>query len=133
MSSTMANEIARKLRKTMTSQEVKLWVKLRDLRALGHHFRRQSPILTYIVDFECRRSRVIVEVDGTQHGFDMNRERDLMRDANLRGAVYRVLRFSNAEIDRELDGVMETIASALKADPTRLSAARFATLPFGEG
>jgi len=52
----MANEIARKLRKTMTPQEVRLWVRLRELRTLGHHFRRQSPILTYIVDFECRRS-----------------------------------------------------------------------------
>jgi hypothetical protein len=50
----MANEIARKLRKAMTRQEVKLWVKLRELRALGHHFRRQSPLVNYIVDFECR-------------------------------------------------------------------------------
>jgi very-short-patch-repair endonuclease len=52
---------------------------------------------------------------------------------DLRGAGYRVLRFSNAEIDRELDAVMETIVSALKVDPTRLLAARFAILPFGEG
>src|SRR5260370_16364413 len=125
----MANEIARTLRKTMTPQEVKIWVRLRELRALGHHFRRQSPILTYIVDFECRRSRVIVEVDGTQHGFDANRERDQMRDENLRGAGYRVLRFSNAEIDRELDAVMETIVSALKADPTRPSPPPFPILP----
>ncbi len=129
----MANEIARKLRKTMTPQEVKLWVKLRELRALGHHFRRQSPILTYIVDFECRRSRVIVEVDGTQHGFDANRERDLARDENLRRAGYKVLRFSNPEIDRELDAVMETLVSALKPDPTRLGAPHLASLPFGEG
>jgi very-short-patch-repair endonuclease len=84
----MANEIARKLRKTMMPQEVKLWVKLRELRALDHHFRRQSPILSYIVDFECRRSRVIVEVDGTQPGFDTNRERDRMRDEKLRGAGF---------------------------------------------
>ncbi|HXN43407.1 MAG TPA: DUF559 domain-containing protein [Xanthobacteraceae bacterium] len=69
----MANEIARKLRKATTPQEVKLWVRLRELRALGHHFRRQSAVLTYIVDFECRRSRVVAEVDGTQHGFDQNR------------------------------------------------------------
>jgi very-short-patch-repair endonuclease len=82
----MANEIARKLRKTMTRQEVKLWVRLREFRALGHHFRRQSPILTYIVDFECRRSRLIVEIDGTQHGFDANRE----RDESLRRAGYKV-------------------------------------------
>jgi very-short-patch-repair endonuclease len=96
----MANEIARKLRKAMTPQEVKLWVRLRELRALGHHFRRQSPILTYIVDFECRRSRVIVEVDGTQHGFDGNRRRDLVRDEKLRAAGYKVLRFANPQIDR---------------------------------
>jgi len=130
----MANEIARTLRKTMTPQEVKIWVRLRELRALGHHFRRQSPILTYIVDFECRRSRVIVEVDGTQHGFDANRERDLARDESLRHAGYKILRFANPEIDRELDAVMETILSALDSiDPTRLLAARGATLPFGEG
>ena len=88
---------------------------------------------TYIVDFECRRSRVIVEVDGAQHGFDMNRERDHMRDEKLSVAGYKVLRFSNPEIDRELNAVMEAIASALNAHPTRLIAARFATLPFGEG
>ena len=130
----MANAIARKLRETMTPQEVKLWVRLRELRALGHHFRRQSPIPTYIVDFECRRSRVVVEVDGTQHGFDKHRERDLNRDETLRRAGYRVLRFANPEIDRELDVVMDMIVSALKpVDPTRLLALRGATLPFGEG
>ena len=130
----MANEIARKLRKTMTPQEVKLWVKLRELRALGHHFRRQSPMLNYIVDFECRRSRVIVEVDGTQHGFDANRQRDLVRDETLRRAGYKILRFANPDIDRELEAVMETIVSVLNTtDPTRLLAARGATLPFGEG
>jgi very-short-patch-repair endonuclease len=130
----MANEIARKLRKTMTPREVKIWVRLRELRALGHHFRRQSPISSYIVDFECRRSRVVVEVDGTQPGFDANRERDLVRDEALRRAGYKVLRFANPEIDRELDAVMETILSELNSvDPTRLLAAQGATLPFGEG
>src|ERR1051326_4348835 len=111
----MANAIARKLRKSMTPQEVKLWVKLRELRAVGHHFRRQSPILNYIVDFECRRSRIIVEVDGTQHGFDANRERDLARGEHLRRAGYNVLRFANSEIDRELDAVMQAIVSAVES------------------
>src|ERR1051326_9020874 len=120
----MANAVARKLRKSMTPQEVKLWVKLRELRALGHHFRRQSPILTYIVDFECRRSRVVVEVDGTQHGFDADRERDFVRDENLRRAGYKILRFGNSKIDRELDAVMEMIFSELSAYPTRRAGAR---------
>jgi very-short-patch-repair endonuclease len=46
----MANDLARDLRKTMTRQEVKLWVRLRELRELGFHFRRQSPIAHYVVD-----------------------------------------------------------------------------------
>jgi very-short-patch-repair endonuclease len=71
------------LRKSMTRQEVKLWVRLRELRALGHHFRRQSPLAPYVVDFECRRSRVIAEVDGHQHGFDNHRQRDAARDKAL--------------------------------------------------
>ena len=67
------------------------------------------------MDFECRRSRVLIEVDGTQHGFDVNRQRDLVRDENLRRAGYKVLRFSNPEIDRELDTVMEAILAELNS------------------
>jgi len=47
----MANQTARSLRRRMTQQEVKLWVHLRELRKLGYHFRRQSPVSPYIVDF----------------------------------------------------------------------------------
>jgi len=50
----------------MTPPEVKLWVRLRELRPLGFNFRRQSPVLSYVVDFECRRLKLIVEVDGGQ-------------------------------------------------------------------
>ena len=65
----MANEIARRLRKTMTPQEVKLWVHLRSWRQRGFHFRRQSPRAGYIVDFVCMKQKLIVEVDGGQHNF----------------------------------------------------------------
>ena len=110
----MANEVARKLRKSMTRQEVKLWVKLRALRTIGHHFRRQSPIANYVVDFECRRSRLVIEVDGHQHGFDDHRRRDGVRDRVLQELGYRVLRFGNFEVERELDGVLEAIRLALE-------------------
>jgi len=66
----MASEIARRLRKTMTQQEVKLWVHLRSWRKHGFHFRRQSPRAGYIVDFVCMRHGLIVEIDGGQHNFD---------------------------------------------------------------
>ena len=109
----MVNSNARDLRKAMTRQEVKLWQRLRELRILGHHFRRQSPLAPYIVDFECRRARVIVEVDGHQHGYEENQKRDSARDKSLIARGYRILRFSNGEVDQELDGVMEAICLAL--------------------
>jgi very-short-patch-repair endonuclease len=127
----MANDIARKLRKTMTRQEVKLWVKLRELRTLGHHFRRQSPVADYIVDFECRRSRIVIEVDGNQHGFDEHRRRDNARDRRLGDLGYRVVRFANYEIDREFDGVLEAIRIALETPPH--PAASRPPSPGGEG
>jgi very-short-patch-repair endonuclease len=126
-----ANEIARKLRKSMTRQEVKLWVKLRALRTIGHHFRRQSPLANYVVDFECRQSRLVIEVDGNQHGFDDHRRRDAVRDDTLRDLGYRILRFANFEVDREFDGVLEAIRLALEEPHP---AAYAATLPeVGEG
>ena len=127
----MANEQARLLRKTMTRQEVKLWVRLRELRALGFHFRRQSPIARYIVDFECRRARVVVEIDGNQHGFDGHHIRDKTRDLALNALEYRVLRFTNQDVDRNMDGVLQTIHRAIASDlneshPVESSAAHWA-------
>jgi hypothetical protein len=60
----MANQIARKLRKTLTPQEVKIWVHLRSWRQRGFHFRRQSPRQGYIVDFVCLKHRLVVETVG---------------------------------------------------------------------
>jgi very-short-patch-repair endonuclease len=110
----MANPIARRLRKTMTQQEVKLWVHLRSWRKRGFHFRRQSPREGYIVDFVCMRHRLVVEVDGGQHSFDAHAAKDVRRDRNLEGSGFRVLRFWNNEIDRNLDGVLTTIDDALR-------------------
>ena len=115
----------------MTRQEVKLWVKLRELRSIGYHFRRQSPLAGYVVDFECRRARLVVEVDGNQHGFDENRERDAIRERTLNDLGYRVVRFANFEVDREFEGVLEAIRLALEAQPH--PAAAPPPSPDGEG
>jgi very-short-patch-repair endonuclease len=109
----MANERARQLRKTMTPQEVKLWVRLRELRALGYHFRRQVPRAGYILDFACLREGLVVEVDGTQHGYDDAARRDGERDRRVARDGLMTLRFWNGEIDKNLDGVIEAILAAL--------------------
>ena len=109
----MANETARRLRKTMTPQEVRLWQHLRALKRQGHHFRRQAPIEGYIVDFACFRARLVIEIDGSQHAAPDHAERDARRDATLTAAGFRVLRVWNNEIDRNMDGVMQAILAAL--------------------
>jgi very-short-patch-repair endonuclease len=111
----MANETARNLRKSMTAQEVKLWVHLRALREQGLHFRRQVPRDGYIVDFACLKSRLIIEIDGAQHGDSDHLRRDSERDAKLASAGFKVLRFWNHEVNENLDAVVETIYRAAEA------------------
>jgi very-short-patch-repair endonuclease len=130
----MVNERARHLRKTMTPQEIKLWVHLRELRSRGHHFRRQAPRLNYILDFVCLKRRLIAEVDGSQHGWRTTYDAERDRRLTERGG-FRVLRFWNNDIDQNLPGVMQTILAALEPTapcPTRPAAPD--TLPRrGEG
>jgi very-short-patch-repair endonuclease len=57
----MANELARNLRKNATLAERILWARLRLLKPQGFHFRRQTPIGRYIVDFVCVCARLFVE------------------------------------------------------------------------
>ena len=113
----MANEIARALRKRLTSQEVKLWMKLRELKALGVNFRRQAPIGPYIVDFVCFRCRLVIEADGGQHGLHEGAKADDTRDAFLVSQGFRVLRFWNSDVNANLAGVMESILNALDEPP----------------
>jgi very-short-patch-repair endonuclease len=128
----MANERARQLRKTLTRQEVRLWKKLREFREFGFHFRRQSPIGRYIVDFECRKARIIVELDGGQHNLESHAARDAERDVALTGLGYSVLRFWNHDVDANIEGVLEVIHARLSQAEPHPAASRPPS-PEGEG
>jgi len=104
-------ERARFLRRSMTRYEVKLWLRLRELNAQGFRFRRQAPIERWIVDFACFSNRIIVEVDGMQHGFEPQAKRDDARDDLLTRSGFLVLRFTNGEVWENIDGVVATIFS----------------------
>jgi very-short-patch-repair endonuclease len=104
---------ARELRKSMTPQEVRLWVQLRYLRADGHHFRRQPPLLGYYPDFACFRHMLIVELDGSQHTEADQVAHDHRRDAAFARAGFRTLRFWNRDVDEDVDGVVRAILHAL--------------------
>ena len=105
---------ARRLRKAPTDAENALWFRLRSRQLNGHKFVRQEPIGPYTVDFICRQSRLIIEVDGGQHAGSAG---DAIRDKWLVDHNYRVLRFWNNEVIGNMAGVLETIATALAEAP----------------
>jgi len=104
---------AKALRRGMTRAETLLWRYLKAHHLDGVHFRRQAPIGPYIADFCSHRLRLIVELDGESHDFQERQHRDATRDRWFATQGYRVLRFTNDDVRRNLDGVIAAIAGAL--------------------
>ncbi|MCK7614254.1 endonuclease domain-containing protein [Roseibium sp. CAU 1639] len=100
---------AKTLRSGMTDAEKLLWRAIRAHRLEGISFRRQMPIEGYIVDFAAPAHRLIVELDGSQHGEERGRLRDEKRDQVLHSNSWTVLRFWNADVLSNLDGVCRKI------------------------
>jgi ATP-dependent DNA helicase RecQ len=98
---------ARELRLVSSMPERVLWKALRGRRLAGLKFRRQHPIPPYIVDFFCEELRLVVEVDGMTH-LDRG-EQDARREMYLRAQGYRLLRVTNRDVIRDLQGVLEAI------------------------
>jgi very-short-patch-repair endonuclease len=105
------------LRKSATPPEQLLWYSLRLLKPLGLHFRRQPPIGPYFPDFVCHRSKLVVELDGSQHAEGAAVEYDAQRTAYLNSRGYHVLRFWNGDVLENRDGVVEIILAAAKFPP----------------
>ena len=104
---------ARALRRETTLPEGMLWQALRQ-RPDGLKFRYQHPIGRCIVDFYCAANRLVIEVDGASHSMGDNPERDVRRDHWLRGQGLRVLRFSAADVIRDLQSVVTVILDACR-------------------
>jgi len=108
MTSTV-KQFARALRKQPTKPEELLWRALRGRRFEGAKFRRQVPFGRYVVDFYCHSAKLVVELDGKQHGwfadYDAARQRDIEAFAHV-----RIVRFRNEEIMNDLDAVLAKIA-----------------------
>ncbi|RCW27636.1 very-short-patch-repair endonuclease [Ciceribacter lividus] len=100
---------AKRMRKEMTDAERRLWHCLRAHRLMGLGFRRQVPIAGFIVDFACPDSKLIVEVDGSQHGNDADLAYDGARTRRLQEDGWTVLRFWNDDVLRDLDNVCRHI------------------------
>src|SRR6476620_78253 len=124
ISTAIRRAAAKKLRAHTTPHERVLWRALKELPVEGTHFRRQAPIGPYVVDFFCPAKRLIIELDGGDHNVDATAARDSERQAWLEREGYRVVRFWNSDVARDLDAVMEKIYvemyGAREAEPNPL-------------
>ncbi|WP_082511768.1 endonuclease domain-containing protein [Devosia sp. Leaf420] len=112
---------ARKLRRDQTLAERRFWVLLEPWRDAGWHFRRQAPIGPFVVDFVCKRQKLIFEIDGDSHYSDEGVARDSVRTAYLRRLGYSVLRFTNEDVLGSDDGVFEVLRGVLGEPDAGLS------------
>jgi very-short-patch-repair endonuclease len=105
---------ARHLRHRQTSSEGLLWQALRNRKLARWKFRRQHPIDRFVVDFVCLDARLVIEVDGATHSTNHDVSLDRKRTHHLEACGYQVIRFVNADIYDNLDGVVETILAELE-------------------
>ncbi len=104
---------AKKLRTELTKAEARMWNMLRDFRARGARFRRETPIGPYIADFAWLSARIVIEVDGDSHETSEGRKHDNQRDRFLQAQGFTVLRFDNAQVIDGPDYVFLTIEQAI--------------------
>ena len=107
---------SRQLRRDSTPAERKLWPVLRGALLDGFKFRRQQRLGPYFGDLVCQSLRLVIEIDGDMHDGARVQARDARRTAFLEHEGYRVIRFTNADVMKNLDGVVGAIRSALRAD-----------------
>src|SRR6266705_2722784 len=110
----LSNQItfARELRKNQTPKEIKVWNLLRNRRLLGFKFLRQHPIVVgkyngrtgfYIADFYCSEKKLVIEIDGLIHTFQI--DYDKARDVIMNEFGLTVFRITNDEVEKNVFGM----------------------------
>jgi very-short-patch-repair endonuclease len=116
---------AKRMRREMTRAETLLWRHLKADRLNGLGFRRQTPMGNYIADFVAHSCKLVVEVDGESHDFAERIRHDAARDQWFVSRGYRVLRFTNDDVMKNLEGVVLSILEAAEqAVPLSLTLSR---------
>ena len=104
---------ARQMRANPTPAEARLWYHLRAHRFENHKFRHQTVLAPYIIDFTSRTAMLAIEVDGDTHA--TQQDYDAARTRFLESEGFHVLRFTNAEVMTNIEGVLQTIGDTLKS------------------
>ena len=104
---------AKNLRKNATPQENHLWYDF--LSKYEVRFQRQKAIDNFIADFYCHKAKLIIEIDGAQHYTPEGKQKDEFRTEILEGYDWKVIRFTNYQIDNNFEGVCRYIDCIVKA------------------
>ena len=106
-------EKGRENRNNMNKPEAKLWYEiLSNRKLLGYRFYRQKPVLVYILDFFCPKLKLGIEIDGESH--DEQVEYDKKRTSNLNEIGIKLIRYSNADVMCNLEGVYLDLEEKVK-------------------
>ena len=112
--------LGRKLRSNQTDAERLLWSKIRKKQMENFQFNRQKPIGIYITDFYCHKARLVIEIDGGQHYEDQNILEDKKREEYLRRLGLKTIRFTNLEVLKNIENVVDEIYQEIKSTLTLL-------------
>lgn len=107
-------EFRQELRNNATKAETKLWQALKRSQLDNKKFRRQHSINNYIVDFYCPSEKLIIEIDGKVHDNSISNDYDYKRTKQLQELGFKVIRFSNDEVFKNLDLILEAIKQEFK-------------------
>lgn len=106
-------ERGRNLRNDMTPAEIILWEELRGKKLAGLKFRRQQPIHKYIADFYCADKKLVIELDGVSHNFSIICENDVRKEKLLVDLGFTVIRFTDEDVKKNIEGVLIDIKKAV--------------------
>ena len=108
-------QFAKNLRHNQTDAEGLLWYYIRSKQLGGFKFKRQQIIGKYIVDFVCFEKKLIIELDGSQHGEIEIIKSDKIRDDFLKYRGFKIIRFWNEEIFKNCFEVLDFIYYQLRS------------------
>jgi very-short-patch-repair endonuclease len=100
------------LRANMPLPEIILWSRLKG-KGIGYKFRRQHSVGSYVLDFCCPVLKLAIEIDGSSHFTDEALIRDRARQKVIESYGFSFLRFTNAEVGENVDGVVSKIKQYL--------------------
>ena len=97
----------------MTDAERRLWSKVRMNQLNGYRFYRQKPLGAFIADFYCPKAKLVIEIDGGQHFEKVKAAHDEVRNGYMEKLGLKVIRFTDTEVLKNIEGVIETILQNL--------------------